>query len=45
MGKQDPELHAAFAERFTGARAQEVADVVDSDLFRSSGQDLTTVGH
>lgn len=45
IGKQDPGLHAAFAERFTGARAQKAADVVvNSVVFRSSGQDLTTAG-
>jgi len=45
IGKQDPGLHAAFAERFTGARAQKAVDVVvNSVVFRSSGQDLTTAG-
>ncbi|ASQ93361.1 pentapeptide repeat-containing protein [Streptomyces sp. 11-1-2] len=45
IGKQDPRLHAAFPDRFTGARAHKAADVViNSVVFRSSGQDLTTAG-
>ncbi|GHE55551.1 hypothetical protein GCM10018785_26170 [Streptomyces longispororuber] len=45
IGKQNPELHAAFTDRFTAARAQKAADVVvNSVVFRSSGQDLTTAG-
>lgn len=45
IGKQNPQLHAAFTDRFTAARAQKAVDVVvNSVIFRSSGQDLTTVG-
>ncbi|WP_246259005.1 pentapeptide repeat-containing protein [Streptomyces typhae] len=45
IGKQNPKLHAAFTDRFTAARAQKAADVVvNSVIFRSSGQDLTTTG-
>ncbi|WP_386447909.1 pentapeptide repeat-containing protein [Streptomyces ovatisporus] len=45
IGKQNPRLHADFPDRFTTARAQKAADVViNSVVFRSSGQSLTTVG-
>ncbi|WP_413812543.1 hypothetical protein [Streptomyces sp. OE57] len=45
IGKQDPRPHAAFPDRFTGARAQKAADiVVNSVVFRPSGRDLTTAG-
>ncbi|MEV6109832.1 pentapeptide repeat-containing protein [Streptomyces sp. NPDC051940] len=45
IGAQDPALRRPFTERFTPARAQKAADVViNSVVFRSSGQDLTTPG-
>jgi uncharacterized protein YjbI with pentapeptide repeats len=45
IGKQDPELHADFPGRFTTARTQRAADVViNSVVFRSSGQHLTSIG-
>jgi hypothetical protein len=45
IGKQNPRLQADFADRFTGARAHKAADVVvNSVVFRSSGQALTTTG-
>jgi len=45
VGKQNPELHAHFPDRFTTARTHKAADVViNSVVFRSSGQQLTTVG-
>ncbi|MGP3974421.1 pentapeptide repeat-containing protein [Streptomyces sp. 8N114] len=45
IGRQNPQVHAAFPDRFTGARAQKAVDVViNSVVFRSSGQDLTTAG-
>ncbi|SCK45636.1 Pentapeptide repeat-containing protein [Streptomyces sp. WMMB 714] len=45
IGKQNPQLRADFPDRFTTARAQKAADVViNSVIFRSSGQSLTTAG-
>ncbi|MCH6161656.1 hypothetical protein [Streptomyces marispadix] len=45
VGRQNPRLQADFTERFTAARAHKAADVVvDSVIFRSSGQSLTTAG-
>jgi uncharacterized protein YjbI with pentapeptide repeats len=45
IGKQNPQLHAEFPDRFTTARTHKAADVViNSVVFRSSGQHLTTAG-
>ncbi|SCK47154.1 pentapeptide repeat-containing protein [Streptomyces sp. WMMB 322] len=45
IGNQNPQVHADFPDRFTTARAQKAADVViNSVVFRSSGQSLTTAG-
>ncbi|MGR6998858.1 pentapeptide repeat-containing protein [Yinghuangia aomiensis] len=41
----DPELHGPYADRFTSPRAEKAARVVvNSVVFRSSGQNLTTAG-
>ena len=45
IGKQHPQLHADFNDRFTATRTERAADVVvNSVVFRSSGESLTTVG-
>lgn len=41
----DPELHGSYGERFTAVRAEKATRVVlNSVVFRSSGQNLTTAG-
>lgn len=45
IGAGAPTLHASYADRFTGARAEKAGDVVlNSVIFRSSGQHLTRPG-
>ncbi|WP_246102730.1 pentapeptide repeat-containing protein [Streptomyces piniterrae] len=45
IGKQDPRIQREFTDRFTSDRAAKAADIViNSVVFRSSGQGLTTIG-
>ncbi|MER5376496.1 pentapeptide repeat-containing protein [Streptomyces sp. NPDC002553] len=43
--KPNPSLHLSFNDRFTGKRLEKAGQVVlNSVIFKSSGQDLTTAG-